>query len=516
MQEIRKKMEKQYSPHYIRIRNDILRKIRDGILSKDSRLPSERELAEEYGVSRVTVCGALRELVNSGTIRKIRGSGSYVNMTCENSDSPDELFGSLFAPAKITIRHGMMRGSPHMFLRMQILAALFRIENPEVNVKIEVVNPKGCASGGDPYLLLVGSGNPPATGEFFFYSDYSALNMLVPLEGLPGFQDIAEKLYPGAVFNTPDASGNGHVHAIATRVNSRFIFVNLDFLEKAGIREIPDEITDEILDEWCPVLASYSSGNPGNYGIAVPMPRQWSNIVDKLPYLWGSGVDGISLEAFLNMLSSDTFLSGLSRLRRWCEYGNPAPSGEAEELFMLGKCGIFLSSTLRPWTISQNICMERNFRLFRIPPDPGRTESVSVLGNFSAGIFRSGIRSDAEMEAAWKWLRFLFQKRSQFQLSCDFDMPTLKGVRSRLDSLPASESNLIRQTIENACPQFDFTHMRPVFTVFGRELSACLKGKINPRTCVSNTIMKTGNLLGNLQSAHGAQSAGGGCCGSVL
>lgn len=499
-------MEKKYSPHYIHIKNDILRKIRDGILSKDDRLPSERELAEEYGVSRVTICSALHELAEAGTIRKVRGSGSYINIACENSDSPDELFDSLFAPAKITIRHGMLRGSPHMFLRMQILAALFRVENPEVDVKIEVVNPKGNRDGADPYLLRLGSGNPPTTGEFYFYSDYSALNMLVPLEDLPGYNDIAERLHPPAIFNTPDASGTGHVHAIATRMNSRFVFVNLDFLEKAGIREFPDEITNEILDEWCQILSSYCRRNPGNYGIVMPMPRYWSNIVDKCPYLWGNGVSGISLENFLNMLSSDSCLSGLSKLQRWYECGTPVPPGEEDELFILGKCGMFISSTLRPLTISQVICMERNFKIYRIPASPGQPESTSILGNFSTGIFRSAIKNDGEAEAAWKWLRFLFQKRSQYQLSCDYDMPTLKGVRSRLDTLPASESELIRKTVYTGCPQFDFQYQRPVFTVFGRELSSCLKGEISPQKCVSNSIMKIGELLGNLQPEHIARS----------
>ena len=492
-------MEKQYSPQYIRIKNDILRKIREGVLAKDDRLPPERELAEEYGVSRVTIVGALRELAEAGTIRKVRGSGSYVNCACTDSDSPEELFDPLFAPAKITIRHGMLTGSPHMLLRMQILAALFRVENPDVSVEIEVVNPDGFADGSDPYLRLIGSGTPPATGEFFFYSDYSAMNALVPLENLPGFGEVTEKLYPAAVFKTLDASDSEHVHAIATRMNSRFLFVNQDFLAKAGIREIPDEVTNGILDEWCSILGAYSRRNPGNYGITMLMPQRWSNIVDKFPYLWGNGVNGISLEAFLNMLSSDAFLSGLSRLRRWREYGNPAPSGEEEELFALGKCGIFISTTLRPWTIVRNICMKRNFRIYRIPASPGQTESISVLGNFSVGIFRSGIRNDAEMEAAWKWLRFLFRKRAQYQLSCDFDLPTLEGARSCLDTLPVLESDLIRNAVHTARPQFDFKYQRPAFTVFGRELSACLKGEITPRTCASNAIMKMGELFGNLQ-----------------
>ncbi|UDM32220.1 GntR family transcriptional regulator [Lentilactobacillus laojiaonis] len=46
---------------------------------KSQRLPDERSLSEEYGVSRSTIKRALNILANQGIIFKKRGSGSFIN-----------------------------------------------------------------------------------------------------------------------------------------------------------------------------------------------------------------------------------------------------------------------------------------------------------------------------------------------------------------------------------------------------------------------------------------------------
>ena len=67
-----------YEPLYQKIYNDIQEKIRDGVFVSGDKIPTEFELMEEYGVSRITAARALKELASDGYIRRMRKNGSIV------------------------------------------------------------------------------------------------------------------------------------------------------------------------------------------------------------------------------------------------------------------------------------------------------------------------------------------------------------------------------------------------------------------------------------------------------
>jgi GntR family transcriptional regulator len=57
---------------------DLLRSLDDGTWRAGDRLPTERDLAREYGCSLITVRRALSELVHDGRIERTRGRGTTV------------------------------------------------------------------------------------------------------------------------------------------------------------------------------------------------------------------------------------------------------------------------------------------------------------------------------------------------------------------------------------------------------------------------------------------------------
>ena len=58
--------------------DDVLGEIRSGVLAVDDRLPSEMEMAEQYGVSRDVIRRAKEELAGQGWLIVLHGRGTFV------------------------------------------------------------------------------------------------------------------------------------------------------------------------------------------------------------------------------------------------------------------------------------------------------------------------------------------------------------------------------------------------------------------------------------------------------
>jgi GntR family transcriptional regulator len=65
-------------PLYHQVHTDLLNKIQSGELKPDDRIASEDELACSYGVSKITVRRALRDLALAGYVRREQGRGTFV------------------------------------------------------------------------------------------------------------------------------------------------------------------------------------------------------------------------------------------------------------------------------------------------------------------------------------------------------------------------------------------------------------------------------------------------------
>ena len=58
--------------------HEILKQIGSGEYPKGSRLPSENELCQKYGVSRITIRSALQRLLALGLVETKIGGGTYI------------------------------------------------------------------------------------------------------------------------------------------------------------------------------------------------------------------------------------------------------------------------------------------------------------------------------------------------------------------------------------------------------------------------------------------------------
>jgi DNA-binding transcriptional MocR family regulator len=84
---------------YCRLRDALEQAIKSGQLLTGTRLPSERELAAQLGISRTTVINAYRELESMGMVRGYVGRGTFVCARPEAGDAPFAWRGKVSASA---------------------------------------------------------------------------------------------------------------------------------------------------------------------------------------------------------------------------------------------------------------------------------------------------------------------------------------------------------------------------------------------------------------------------------
>jgi GntR family histidine utilization transcriptional repressor len=66
------------TPIYDQVKAFVRQRISQGLWKPGDPVPSESALMQQFGVSRMTVNRALRELVSEGLVRRVQGSGTFV------------------------------------------------------------------------------------------------------------------------------------------------------------------------------------------------------------------------------------------------------------------------------------------------------------------------------------------------------------------------------------------------------------------------------------------------------
>src|SRR6188768_1820065 len=77
--------------------------ILDGRIATGTRLPAERELAAQLGVSRTTVTAAYAALRDSGYLLSVRGSGSIAQLPARQHVAFDGVYPGLLDLSKATM-----------------------------------------------------------------------------------------------------------------------------------------------------------------------------------------------------------------------------------------------------------------------------------------------------------------------------------------------------------------------------------------------------------------------------
>jgi len=471
-------MSEKKQPLYIKVKNKILDWILSGKYAEGDRLPPERELVKILKVSRITILGALRELENDGYIESRQGSGTFVTRNKRANRA-------IKREASIKITFGI--NGYYEFLNLyRYLISLFREEYPEIDVEPVSVR-MSARPEQDPYILSIASGNIPTAGEFYMHADYAAANGLVPLENMDGFKEIEQNLRDNCMEHTLDASGELHVHAMPDRMNPKVIFVNNSILKAAGVdtTKFPESF-DELL-EWAGKTGRYTqSQSSGRYGVFIDPPTHCDSMISYYPYIWAS-------DGYKAANSKDEFLSLLEGEGKWMDFmlrilekGNPYRENRGMELFLAGHVGIMLSDPGRTLQTSKILVPDFEIKAMPVPPFARGGNTTATVGDMSIGIFRAGARSDEEIDAAWKWIKFLLRPDIQKIIAeAYWNIPANKSAELPYPDDP--NYSLYLKTVEMGKAQYDFKDIRKVLTIFARELNDCFSRKIQIDECLKNT-----------------------------
>lgn len=100
------------TPRHERVSSWIKDQIESGLLLENDQLPSENQLGERFGVSRITVRRALQTLESEGLIYRRQGLGSFVNDTRLHqglehlSDFVEDMEAAGLSPESIVLQEG--------------------------------------------------------------------------------------------------------------------------------------------------------------------------------------------------------------------------------------------------------------------------------------------------------------------------------------------------------------------------------------------------------------------------
>ncbi len=74
------------TPLYKQVENILTERVRSGVYSPEQRLPSEAEIAAQFGVSTITVKKAIANMVERGMLWRKQGKGTFVVSPKHNRD----------------------------------------------------------------------------------------------------------------------------------------------------------------------------------------------------------------------------------------------------------------------------------------------------------------------------------------------------------------------------------------------------------------------------------------------
>ncbi len=160
------------------VREQLERAIESGVFAPGSRLPPERELVEQFGVSRVSVREALRSLEALGLIRVVAGRGCFVR-------------GDLVENRDQTVRHWLSSHAAELVDLLKVRAAIETLAAEEAAQRRE---PSSLAGLQEAHAAFVAAVDQNASPSELVEHDVRFHESLAAASGSPLIMELTHHL----------------------------------------------------------------------------------------------------------------------------------------------------------------------------------------------------------------------------------------------------------------------------------------------------------------------------------
>lgn len=216
-------------PLYRQLKEIIAEGIRRGEFRPGERLPTEKELCQRFGVSRITVRQALSELVHEGLLYRHRGSGTFVSFPSTGGYTLRAIVPSqvwLTALRKAVQSYNADHPGEGLRLEARVLS------RPQLHEKIVSAVGRGEA----PDLALI---------DWVWLTEFADLHYIEPLDELDRewVKEFTADLFPLFVANN---SYRGHFYGVQIEASVAGLWYRRDLLAAEGLS--PPRTWDELID----------------------------------------------------------------------------------------------------------------------------------------------------------------------------------------------------------------------------------------------------------------------------
>lgn len=272
---------------------------------------------------------------------------------------------------------------------------------------------------------------------------YLTRNLLLPLEDLPGFQEVWDRMDPDLNYTWTD----GHVYSISWYAGPRVIFYNGQRVREAGLdADNPPQTYSEFL-----VWAEALSGD-GQWFINLPPQEEWWRwqFTGYPFYIAATGSNQLTNpEGTQAIFNTPEALQSFELIDTLFAEGYNLTEAVQGNPFLSGQVAATLNGAALLGTIKRNAPPGFEVIVGPVPKPDGSTVEGFPTYNFVRNFAimreqqRGGVEADVANRAAWELMKFLL---SEEQLAADFaatgdlpptgDLLTNPAYAAILDELP--------------------------------------------------------------------------------